>query len=199
MRSSPRPALPAAPAEVVPPTCSSAAQRRELLAQAHALGVPKDYARTHTLRAVREASDLAFIGYDIHNRPQWLQPRAARAWFALRHAAAIEQVELQVVSAFRSIEYQLGIVRRKREQGQAIEDILRVSAAPGYSEHHSGRALDLTTPGFAALEEEFEKSPAFRWLQRRAHAHGFTLSFPRGNRHAIAYEPWHWCWRASRD
>ena len=46
------------------------------------------------------------------------------------------------------------------------------------------------------LEEEFERSPAFRWLQRNAMQYGFTLSYPRGNRHGIAYEPWHWCWHA---
>lgn len=198
MRRTSRSALPAAPEGVVAPATSTAAGRRQLLEQARALGVPHDYAKAHALRPVREASTLAFIGYDIHDRPQWLQPRAARAWFALRQAAAVEQVELQVVSAFRSIEYQLGIVQRKRARGQNIEDILRVSAAPGYSEHHSGRALDLTTPGFATLEEEFEKSPAFRWLQHNAAKHGFSLSFPRGNRHGIAYEPWHWCWRAAR-
>lgn len=198
MRPAPRHPLPAPPADIVPPALGTAAQRREWLAQARALGVPADYARMHALRMVREASGLAFIGFDIHQRAQWLHPRAARAWFALRQAAALELVELQVVSAFRSVEYQLGILRRKREQGQNIDDILRISAAPGYSEHHSGRALDLTTPGFAALEEEFEKSPAFRWLQRHAAGHGFSLSFPRGNRHGIAYEPWHWCWHASR-
>ncbi len=103
-------------------------------------------------------------------------------------------IELQVVSAFRSVAYQLGILRRKIERGQSIEQILRFSAAPGYSEHHSGRALDLTTPGFAALEEEFERSPAFAWLKRNARQFGFQLSYPRGNRHGIAYEPWHWCW-----
>jgi len=72
--------------------------------------------------------------------------------------------------------------------------ILAVSAAPSYSEHHSEHAIDITSPGYAALEEEFERSPAFAWLQRRAGEFGFTLSYPRGNRHGIAYEPWHWCW-----
>ncbi len=105
-------------------------------------------------------------------------------------------MELQVVSAFRSIEYQLGIIRRKLERGLAIDEILRVSAAPGYSEHHSGRALDITTPGFAALEEQFEDSAAFAWLSTNAQSYGFWLSYPRGNPHGIAYEPWHWCWHA---
>lgn len=182
-------ALPAPPA-----TCDGAARRR-ILTAARALGVPADYGRSRGLRLVGEPRRLAFAGYDIHQRPQWLQPRAARAWFALRQAAALSQVELQLVSAFRSAEYQLGILERKRARGQDIEEILRVSAAPGYSEHHSGRALDLTTPGFAALEQEFEGSPAFAWLRRHAHEYGFALSFPPDNPHGIAYEPWHWCWR----
>jgi len=77
-----------------------------------------------------------------------------------------------------------------------MDEILRVSAAPGYSEHHSGRCVDFTAPGFPALEEEFERSAAFRWLQRNAMKYGFNLSYPRRNIHGIAYEPWHWCWHA---
>ena len=114
----------------------------------------------------------------------------------MRAAATADAVQLQLVSAFRSADYQLGILKRKLEHGHSIEEILRVSAAPGYSEHHSGRAVDLTTPGYSALEEEFEQSPAFGWLSTHAKRFGFTLSFPRGNPHRIAYEPWHWCWHA---
>lgn len=136
------------------------------------------------------------IGQDIHGRPQWMTPPAARALERLRAAAAADGVTLEVVSAFRSIEYQLGILERKLARGQTIPEILRVSAAPGYSEHHSGRCVDLTTPGHAPLEETFEASPAFAWLQRHGTGFGFALSYPRGNRHGIAYEPWHWCWHA---
>jgi D-alanyl-D-alanine carboxypeptidase len=167
-----------------------------LLERAFALGVPRDYGRIRKLRMQREPAQLVPIGQDIHGRTQWLQPRAARALACLREAAAGKGVELQIVSAFRSIEYQLGIVERKLARGLSMDEILRVSAAPGYSEHHSGRCVDFTAPGMAPLEEEFERSPAFRWLQRNAARHGFTLSYPRGNVHGIAYEPWHWCWHA---
>ena len=164
---------------------------------AQALGIPKDYGASRGLRLVREPLTLGCIGEDIHGRVQWLAPRAARAFARMRSAAAEGAIELQIVSAFRSAEYQFGILRRKLDRGQPIEDILRVSAAPGYSEHHSGRALDLTTPGYAALEEEFEHSPAFAWLATHAARFGFALSYPRGNHHGIAYEPWHWCWRSA--
>ena len=174
------------------------ANPRACIAAACALGVPRDYARSRGLRRVSEPKHLAYIGHDTQNRPQWLAPRAARAWARMRDAAARDSVELQVVSAFRSVEYQLDILKRKLERGLSIDEILHVSAAPGYSEHHSGRAVDVTTPGFAALEEEFESSAAFAWLSTNAQSYGFRLSYPRGNLRGIAYEPWHWCWHEPR-
>ena len=164
--------------------------------RSRALGVPDGYGHARGLRVQCEPARLVSIGSDIHGREQWLQPRASRALGRMREAALRDGVDLQVVSAFRSIEHQLGILERKLARGQTIDEILRISAAPGYSEHHSGRCVDFTTPGYAALEEEFERSPAFAWLERNAAGFGFTLSYPRGNRHGIAYEPWHWCWHA---
>jgi zinc D-Ala-D-Ala carboxypeptidase len=177
----------------MPARCGTA-QRQRVIADSRTLGVPAGYGRARGLRIVREPNDLASIGTDIHGREQWLVPRAARAFQRMREAAYNDAIALQLVSAFRSADYQLDILRRKLERGQHIEEILRVSAAPGYSEHHSGRAVDLTTPGHAALEEEFEQSPAFAWLETNAGRFRFHLSYPRGNRHGIAYEPWHWCW-----
>jgi zinc D-Ala-D-Ala carboxypeptidase len=168
----------------------------QLIAEAHALGVPLNHGSLRNLKRVREATSLTFVGADTQGRPQWLTPRAARAWTRMRDAAASNDVMLEIVSAFRSVEYQLGIIRRKIERGLSMDEILRVSAAPGYSEHHSGRAFDLTTPNYAALEEDFENSPAFAWLSTNAKLYGFTMSYPRGNPHGIAYEPWHWCWHA---
>ena len=177
-----------------PPRCRGTRERHALMERAYSLGIPRDYGRTRRLRMQREPARLVSVGTDIHGRMQWLQPRAARALARMCTAAAESGVMLQIVSAFRSIEYQLGIIERKQARGLAMDAILRASAAPGFSEHHTGRCVDFTTPGFAALEEEFERSPAFRWLQGNAMRYGFSLSYPRGNVHGIAYEPWHWCW-----
>lgn len=184
------PAAPIAP----PRRCRSQAERDALLARARELGVPADYGRVRGLSLQREPATLVLIGPDVYGRAQWLQPPAARALAAMRAAAAQDGVELQVVSAFRSIEYQLGIIQRKVERGEYMRNILRVSAAPGYSEHHSGRCVDLTTPGYVTLDEVFQYSLAFVWLSERAPEFGFTLSYPEDNPHGIAYEPWHWCW-----
>lgn len=159
------------------------------------LGIPADYGARHQLRLQPEAAKLESIGEDIYGREQKLLPRAARAWRKMSDEAARDGIEIQPVSAFRTVDYQVDLVRRKLDKGQSMESILSVSAAPGYSEHHSGRAIDVTAPGCEVLEEPFEGTDAFAWLQANADRFGFTLSYPRGNPHGVAYEPWHWAWR----
>ena len=79
-------------------------------------------------------------------------------------------------------------------RGQTVEQILTVNAAPGYSEHHSGNALDIGTPGEAPAEASFETTAAFEWLATHAGKFHFHMSYPRDNIHGIVYEPWHWCY-----
>ena len=158
------------------------------------LGIAQNYCKDHQLVLQEECPDPVSIGKDVFDREQKMTPAAAHAWFEMKNAALADGIDIQVVSAFRPIDYQAGIIQRKLDSGQCIEDILKVSAAPGYSEHHSGRALDLTTAGFEPLQEEIENSPAFAWLSESADRFGFRMSYPRDNCHGVAYEPWHWCW-----
>jgi D-alanyl-D-alanine carboxypeptidase len=90
------------------------------------------------------------------------------------------------------------LILGKLAKGRSIDEVLTVNAPPGCSEHHSGRAVDVGCAGTAPLEESFETTPAFAWLQRHAAAFGFSLSYPRGNRHGYLYEPWHWCHHQTR-
>lgn len=158
------------------------------------LGIMPDYAERWPIPVQLEAPRLVSIGPDIYQREQRMAPEAAEAWSRMRKAAEAHNVNLQVVSAFRSVDYQAGIIRKKLDKGQDITEILRISAAPGYSEHHTGCAVDVTTPGSPVLEEEFEQSKAFAWLTEHAAEFGFHLSFPRENPYGVAYEPWHWAW-----
>ena len=160
-----------------------------------ALGLDDGYARRTGLELVAEPDWLALAGFDRYRRPLWLVEPAARAWTHLQAAARRDGIVLEAISGYRSHDYQLGIFERKLGRGQAVEEILEVNAAPGYSEHHSGRALDISTPGEPAAEESFEATPAFDWLTGNASAHGFNMSYPRDNPHGIVYEPWHWCWQ----
>ena len=160
------------------------------------LGIPATYASTCGMPLQPECTNLVDTELDVFGRQPRLDARAFAAWTQMKEAAARDGVTLQLVSAFRSIQYQRDLILRKLARGDSIAAILAVNAAPGYSEHHSGRALDIGTPGYAHLEIEFERSPAFAWLARHAANFGFHMSFPRDNAYGVQYEPWHWCYRA---
>jgi D-alanyl-D-alanine carboxypeptidase len=161
------------------------------------LGIPADYASRRGLPLQAEARELVSIGTGPDGRDIRLSPPAAAAWARMRADAFAAGIGLLAISGFRSIERQAEIIRDKLAAGEAIDDILRVVAAPGHSEHHTGAALDIGVPGEPPLTEEFERTPAFPWLQAHACRYGFRLSYPRGNARGIAYEPWHWRFEAS--
>jgi len=150
--------------------------------------------RALTLCQEPEALVIAEIGSD--GREHLLMPAAADAWRAMRAAARADGIEIRIVSAFRSVDRQAEIVRRKLARGLSLEEIFEVSAPPGYSEHHTGRAVDVAMDGAAQLEPGFGQTPAFRWLSEYANSFSFFLSFPVGNPHGFVYEPWHWCFRS---
>ena len=164
-----------------------------LIERLHALGLDEAaYAERTGLALVPEPCTLAYADRDRYRRPLWLRAPAAGAWRAMQAAARADGVALEAISGYRSHDYQLGIFNRKIARGQSVGQILEVNAAPGFSEHHGGLALDISTPGEPAAEESFERTPAFAWLQRRGGDFGFSMSYPRGNPHGIVYEPWHW-------
>lgn len=163
------------------------------------LGIGDDYAHRTGLPLVAEPTVLAFAGVDRYGRALWLRHGAARAWRRMQDEALRSDVVLEAISGYRSHDYQLGIFERKLARGQTVAGILTVNAAPGYSEHHSGLALDVGAPGEPPAEESFEHTAAFAWLCSHAAGHGFHMSYPRGNPHGIVYEPWHWCWAAGLE
>lgn len=160
-----------------------------------ALGVPPNYAASRGLTLCLTPEALVDTEADYYGRPQRLTAQALRAWSQMKSCAAESEITLHLISAYRSPDYQYELLKRKLDAGQSLEQILQVNAAPGYSEHHTGRAVDVGTPGCAALVEEFERTPAFAWLREHAREFGFALSYPRDNPAGMAYEPWHWCFQ----
>ena len=159
------------------------------------LGIPEDYGLDGARPPFDEAVELVDVGPNIVGRMQQLAPAAATAWASMQAAAAAEGVTLLLVSGFRSIDYQARLFRKKINAGQSLGEILAVNAAPGFSEHHTGRAIDIATPGSRPLTEEFEHSGAFEWLSGHAGKFGFEMSYPRDNTAGFVFEPWHWAFR----
>ena len=156
------------------------------------LGIHAEYGRKTGLQAFAEASELVEIGPNLVGHVQRLTPHAGKRWGDMVAAAAEAEILLLIVSGFRGVDYQADLIRKKIAAGQQISDILEVNTAPGFSEHHTGRAVDIATPGSRPLTEDFENTEAFQWLTSEAARFGFSMTYPRENPWGISYEPWHW-------
>lgn len=156
------------------------------------LGIQADYAVDRGLPYYAEADKLVEVGPNPLGRMQRLTPAAAGRWQEMASAAGADNVRLLIVSGYRSFDYQAGLIRKKLAGGADLGDILCVNAAPGFSQHHTGNAVDIATPGSRPLTEEFEHTAAFQWLSRNADRFGFSMTYPRDNRWGFIYEPWHW-------
>lgn len=156
------------------------------------LGIPDSFVTQRHQLLHRECEDLVSIGLDMFGREQWLERKTAGCWQDMVAAAKSDGVSLLAISGFRSLDYQRKIIERKLAAGLTIEEIVHVSALPGFSEHHTGRAVDIGAPGCPAVTEAFDQTPAFAWLTRKGPDFGFQMSYPKDNKSGMVYEPWHW-------
>ena len=162
------------------------------------LGIDVNYGQDTGLQPFNEASELVPVGPNLVGHMQRLTPAAAQQWAKMIAAATTDQILLLIVSGFRGVDYQADLIRKKISAGQQISDILEVNTAPGFSEHHTGQAVDIATPGSRPLTEDFENTEAFQWLTANAAEFGFSMTYPRDNPWGITYEPWHWSLKADR-
>jgi len=137
-------------------------------------------------------------------REYYLDSRAAVYFDDMLKAAKEDGIDLLVVSAYRTIEYQQQnfdnsvqdrIDNRGMTYDEAYADTLAEVALPGESEHNAGLALDIMSEEYTSMDDDgFENTEAFRWLDENAHKFGFILRYPKGKQEitGIIYEPWHY-------
>lgn len=116
---------------------------------------------------------------------------------ALLNAAAQNGVTLWIASGYRSVELQQDILNRKIQENmnqgmaeeEAREDALRTINRPGYSEHHTGLAVD-----FNDVDDGFEETEAYYWLSEHAAEYGFVQRYKQSKTEftGIDNESWHY-------
>lgn len=124
-----------------------------------------------------------------------LRQVAAKAYQEMEQDARGSGVSLVPISTFRSVKDQeIIFFEIKAQRGQVATKRAEVSAPPGYSEHHTGYAIDIGDGGRPStdLSVSFEETQAFEWLKDHAAFYSFELSFPKDNPQGVSYEPWHW-------
>lgn len=138
--------------------------------------VPQDY----------EPSDLVSVG-----NGQKMRSEAAENVNKLLKDINADGLYLQAQSGFRSIDLQTRLYNNYVAR-DGVEEADTYSARPGSSEHHTGLAIDLSHDG--SLEESFENTKQFEWLQKNAHRYGLILRYPKDKVYMTGYmyEPWHY-------
>lgn len=106
-------------------------------------------------------------------------------------AAYDDGYQLYVTSGYRGYDEQEEVFASYLAEG-GEDHALKYAAKPGYSEHQTGRAIDVFTPG--ETTSSFAGTPVAKWLEENAHLYGFILRYPEGkeNLTGYIYEPWHY-------
>lgn len=116
------------------------------------------------------------------------------AYQDLKEALKDEGIHIEMDSAYRSVAEQQEIIDEFTEKYGADYASSYVST-PGYSEHHTGLAVDLYLIVDGKTVYENEDLVQYPEIWEKIHArladYGFILRYPKGSPEGYAYEPWH--------
>lgn len=139
-----------------------------------------------------------------------LQQRAAQPWFNLQAEAKKEGVSISLSAAFRSAEDQRSIFMERLHAAGVTPDViaignydtqvsnlLRMTAIPGYSRHHTGYTIDIACDDQPTTT--FDYTSCFKWLSannyEKVKKHGWIPSYPEGSgKQGPDPESWEYVW-----
>lgn len=155
--------------------------------------VNKSHPLPKTYKPINLTLPLVPFDTDEYSDKKLLRLEAAKALEKLFILAEKDQISLCAISGFRSYERQNEIYQYNLTEHGILHTSL-YSAKPGYSEHQTGLAMDISTPSVNyALECYFGETREGIWLAENAYRCGFILRYPK-DKVAVtgyAYEPWH--------
>ncbi|CEQ09674.1 D-alanyl-D-alanine carboxypeptidase [[Clostridium] sordellii] len=120
--------------------------------------------------------------------------QAMKAFNEMKEAAKKDGIRINVRSGYRSYDTQVDLYNNYvKADGKKAAD--RYSAIPGFSEHQTGLALDITTGNTQRpIGTWFDDTPQAKWLYENAYKYGFILRYPKGKEDTTGYmyESWHY-------
>ncbi|MGI5893566.1 MAG: M15 family metallopeptidase [Candidatus Merdivicinus sp.] len=100
--------------------------------------------------------------------------------------------DVMIISGWRGVDKQDTLYQDDLlETGQNSSTLV---AKPGYSEHHTGLALDLgLLPEIEGVGRSYDGQGAYSWINENCGEYGFILRYPEDKmaETGIEYEPWH--------
>ena len=113
---------------------------------------------------------------------------------AMFDAASAAGFPLGLTSSYRSYSNQVATYNNWVQVNGSYAAADTVSARPGYSEHQTGFAVDVSTSAGCSLEC-FAGSSQHTWLAANAANYGFIERYPAGMESITGYSPEAWHWR----
>lgn len=122
----------------------------------------------------------------------YVTPATRTAFIRMAAAAKKDSILLKADSGYRSAAFQRRIIRRRMAEGRTFDQVCQFVAPPGYSQHQTGRALDLVPS-----EAVFANTPTYAWLKKHAGKYGFVESIPKPPKNGgdWYWEAWHWYYK----
>ncbi|GFN31553.1 M15 family metallopeptidase [Paenibacillus xylaniclasticus] len=153
--------------------------------------------KTHGLPSGYEPDDLVypdvpFIFSELTDKRK-MRREAADALKLLFDGAKKDGIELAGVSGYRSEARQKTLFNNYVER-DGLEAASRYSARPGFSEHQTGLAMDVSgRDGRCAAEACFAETDEAKWLAKHAYEYGFIIRYPEDKEEITGYmyEAWH--------
>ncbi|SHL01290.1 D-alanyl-D-alanine carboxypeptidase [Selenomonas ruminantium] len=114
----------------------------------------------------------------------------------LREALLKQGIQIEMDSIYRSVARQQEIVKEFTEK-YGEDYVKKYVAVPGYSEHHTGLAVDICLVVDGKVIDDNDEMIAQKDIFARIHPlladYGFILRYPQGQENitGYSYEPWH--------
>ncbi|MDN6281174.1 MAG: M15 family metallopeptidase [Psychroflexus halocasei] len=157
---------------------------------------------------------LAGLSFSHLTSTKTLEKQTYLAFLKMKNAALKDQINIQIVSGFRSFERQKAIFERKfrnnKKEGLNTEDnfnkIITYSTIPGTSRHHWGTDMDIIDANQPQPKGSLLNPDNYHgignyctlkeWMEANANRFGFYLVYTQNyHRKGFNYEPWHYSYK----
>lgn len=179
-------------------------KERRLVERIQKLNIARYGKKTPFLGILPVPKDLVMVrgqkykaGSKLYNVPIHFLPR--RAYRAFKRMNQVIEKDLKrplnITSGYRSPAYQMYVLLYFLEKYHwDMAKALKRAALPGYSEHGYPlrQGVDFGTLEPLSDIRDFVRTEEYKWLKKNANRFGFYLSFHKGNKLGVMFEPWHW-------
>lgn len=134
------------------------------------------------------------VEYKTIDTKVYIEKETLNSFLKLKNKIKKEGYIIDIESGYRTIEHQEKVLNEIIEE-KSIEYAKKYVAVPGYSEHHTGLAIDilLYENGKIYCDHSLKNHKVLELITKYAPQYGFIIRYPKKKKKITGYnyEPWH--------